>query len=185
MISRVILYGQATMTYHYISINQLNVIIMNWTVFCTQVIKLLTRIANNGSSGGGSVPSNVATKDNTNDINKASQTEDGLMSKKDKKKLDGLKTLTQATSTTLGGVKIGYTTTSKNYAVQLDKNGKMFVNVPWTDTNTTYAAATNSTLGLVKQCAKVTKPVGETPAELKAAIIAIIDNMTTAGQMKA
>lgn len=35
MISRVILYGQATMTYHYININQLNVIIMNWTVFCT------------------------------------------------------------------------------------------------------------------------------------------------------
>lgn len=52
MISRVILYGQATMTYHYISINQLNVIIMNWAVFCTQVIKLLTKIANGGTGGG-------------------------------------------------------------------------------------------------------------------------------------
>lgn len=48
MISHVFLYGQATMTYHYISINQLNVIIMNWTVFCTQVIKLLTKIAEGG-----------------------------------------------------------------------------------------------------------------------------------------
>lgn len=52
MISHVILYRQATMTYHYISINQLNVIIMNWTVFCTQVIKLLTKIANGGTGGG-------------------------------------------------------------------------------------------------------------------------------------
>lgn len=56
MISHVILYGQATMTYHYISINQLNVIIMNWTVFCTQVIKLLTRIAEGGGTGGGVSP---------------------------------------------------------------------------------------------------------------------------------
>lgn len=56
MISRVILYGQATMTYHYISINQLNVIIMNWTVFCTQVIKLLTKIAEGVGTGGGVSP---------------------------------------------------------------------------------------------------------------------------------
>ena len=56
MISRVILYGQATMTYHYININQLNVIIMNWTVFCTQVIKLLTKIAEGGGTGGGVFP---------------------------------------------------------------------------------------------------------------------------------
>lgn len=56
MISRVILYGQATMIYHYISINQLNVIIMNWTVFCTQVIKLLTKIAEDGGTGGGVSP---------------------------------------------------------------------------------------------------------------------------------
>lgn len=56
MISRVILYRQATMTYHYISINQLNVIIMNWTVFCAQVIKLLTKIAEGGGTGGGVSP---------------------------------------------------------------------------------------------------------------------------------
>lgn len=118
-------------------------------------------------------------------IDKASQTEDGLMSKEDKKKLDGLKALTQATSTTLGGVKIGYTTAGKNYAVQLDKDGKMFVNVPWIDTNTTYAAATDTVLGLVKQAAKVAKPADDTNANLKIAIDGIINNMTAAGQMKA
>lgn len=117
-------------------------------------------------------------------IDKATQAEDGLMSKEDKKKLDGLKSLTQATSTTLGGVKIGYTTASKNYAVQLDKDGKMFVNVPWINTNTTYAAATDTVLGLVKQAAKVAKPADDTAANLKTAIDSIIDAMTAAGQMK-
>lgn len=116
-------------------------------------------------------------------IDKASQSEDGLMSKEDKEKLDGLKSLTQATSTTLGGVKIGYTTTGKNYAVQLDANGKMYVNVPWA--NTTYAAATDTVLGLVKQAAKVAKPTDDTNANLKVAIDAIIDAMTAARQMKA
>lgn len=56
MISHVILYGQATMTYHYININLLNITIMDWTVFCTQVIKLLTKIAEGGGTGGGVSP---------------------------------------------------------------------------------------------------------------------------------
>lgn len=47
-----------------------------------------------------------------------------------------------ATSSAYGGIQIGYTTSGKNYAVQLD-NGKAYVNVPWTDTNTTYTAGTN------------------------------------------
>lgn len=42
-----------------------------------------------------------------------------------------------ATSSTYGGIQIGYTTSGKNYAVQLNK-GKAYVNVPWTDTNTNY-----------------------------------------------
>ena len=41
-----------------------------------------------------------------------------------------------ANSTTAGLVKIGYTENGKNYPVELDSSNKMFVNVPWTDTNT-------------------------------------------------
>lgn len=55
----------------------------------------------------------------------------------------------QATSSALGLVKIGYTENGKNYPVELS-NGQMFVNVPWTDTNTTYSQATSTTAGLVK-----------------------------------
>ena len=44
-------------------------------------------------------------------------------------------TYSTATSSTLGLVKIGYTASGKNYPVQLS-NGQMYVNVPWTDTNT-------------------------------------------------
>lgn len=53
-----------------------------------------------------------------------------------------LKTIPAATSSTYGGIQIGYTTSGKNYAVQLN-NGKAYVNVPWTDTNITYTAGTN------------------------------------------
>ena len=46
-------------------------------------------------------------------------------------------TYTEATNTTYGLVKIGYQENGKNYPVELS-NGKMYVNVPWTDNNTTY-----------------------------------------------
>lgn len=51
-----------------------------------------------------------------------------------------LTSIPAATSSTYGGIQIGYTTSGKNYAVQLS-NGKAYVNVPWT--NTTYTAGTN------------------------------------------
>lgn len=45
-----------------------------------------------------------------------------------------------ATSTKMGGIKIGYTSDvvngSKTYAVELDDNDRAYVNVPWTDTVT-------------------------------------------------
>ena len=47
-------------------------------------------------------------------------------------------TLPQATTSALGGVKIGYSENGKNYPVELNSSGQMYVNVPWTDTNTTY-----------------------------------------------
>lgn len=53
-----------------------------------------------------------------------------------------LTSIPAATSSTYGGIQIGYTTSGKNYAVQLS-NGKAYVNVPWTDTNTTYTSGTN------------------------------------------
>lgn len=60
-------------------------------------------------------------------------------------------TYSQATSTTLGLVKIGYTENGKNYPVELNTSGQMYVNVPWTDTNTTYGLASTSANGLLKQ----------------------------------
>ena len=93
----------------------------------------------------------------------ASSSSSGLMSKEDKIKLDGISAgvtsitpgtgltgtssdsaittsgtinLKTAASGEIGGIKIGYTANGKNYPVQLDGD-KAYVNVPWTDTNTT------------------------------------------------
>lgn len=55
-----------------------------------------------------------------------------------------------SSATVLGGIKVGYPTSGKNYKVQLDSSGNAYVNVPWTDNNTTYNEATANTLGLVK-----------------------------------
>ena len=80
----------------------------------------------------------------------ATQSAQGLMSAADKKKLDGIATganaysLPVAASGTRGGVKIGYAANGKNYPVQLS-NEQMYVNVPWTDTNTTYSAMKGAT----------------------------------------
>lgn len=57
----------------------------------------------------------------------------------------------QATSSTLGLVKIGYLKSGRNYPVELNSSGQMYVNVPWTDSNTTYGLATTSANGLLKQ----------------------------------
>jgi len=59
-------------------------------------------------------------------------------------------TYSTATSSTLGLVKIGYSESGKNYPVELS-SGKMYVNVPWTDTvttdtNTTYTGGNGLTL---------------------------------------
>lgn len=74
----------------------------------------------------------------------------GLMSASDKAKLNGIAagannytyTLPAATSSALGGIKTGYTTSGKNYKVQLDSSNNAYVNVPWTDNDTTYSALT-------------------------------------------
>lgn len=53
-----------------------------------------------------------------------------------------LTSIPAATSNAYGGIQIGYTTSGRNYAVELS-NGKAYVNVPWTDTNITYRSGTN------------------------------------------
>lgn len=55
-------------------------------------------------------------------------------------------TYSQATSSTLGLVKIGYGENGKNYPVELNGSGQMYVNVPWTDNNTTYSAGAGLSL---------------------------------------
>lgn len=44
--------------------------------------------------------------------------------------------LPKATTSALGAVMLGYSASGKNYAIQADSNGKLYVNVPWTDDNT-------------------------------------------------
>ena len=61
----------------------------------------------------------------------------------------GITSIPQASSSALGGIKIGYSNDGRNYAVELDSSGKAYVNVPWTDTNTIYNVATTSANGLM------------------------------------
>lgn len=66
----------------------------------------------------------------------------------------GITSIPQASSSALGGIKIGYSDNGRNYAVELDSSGKAYVNVPWTDTNTIYNVATASANGLMSSSDK-------------------------------
>ena len=100
----------------------------------------------------GTMKVNVPWTDTNTTYNDATTSSRGLMTSAMVTKLNGIAnnannySLPTATSTTLGGVKIGYTESGKNYPVELNSNGQMFVNVPWTDTNTTYSAGIGLTL---------------------------------------
>lgn len=82
----------------------------------------------------------------------------GLMTAEDKEKLDTIDegannySLPKATDMTLGGVKSKDTGTreGRDYNVQVNSDGTMKVNVPWTDTTYTLSTASSSTLGGVK-----------------------------------
>lgn len=63
-----------------------------------------------------------------------------------------------ADSNNIGGIKTGYTQTGKNYPVALDGNKKAYVNVPWTDTNTTYKVMTGATASAAGQTGLVPAP---------------------------
>ena len=131
----------------------------------------------------------------------ATQSASGLMSASDKKKLDGIAenannySLPKATTSVLGGVKaagvrdatitktVGGTTTNRYYGVELDSNGAMFVNIPWSDTNT----KVNVTLGTTTKAYLL--GTSTTPTSTTQAVTAISDTGvyldTTAGRLTA
>lgn len=95
-------------------------------------------------------------------------------------------TYAKANTTTLGLVMIGYSENGKNYPVELDSSGKMYVNVPWTDTNTTYGVVgANGSTGLVKNGSTVTSASGYTACPIVGGIPYYKDTNTTYAYMKA
>lgn len=95
-------------------------------------------------------------------------------------------TYAKANATTLGLVMIGYSENGKNYPVELDSSGKMYVNVPWTDTNTTYGVVgANGSTGLVKNGSTVTSASGYTACPIVGGIPYYKDTNTTYANMKA
>ncbi len=92
----------------------------------------------------------IPAQDTNTTYSNATTSTSGLMSSTDKAKLDGIAggankySLPAASSSVRGGVKVGYTANGKNYPVQLS-NEQMYVNVPWTDNNTTYSAFKGAT----------------------------------------
>lgn len=95
-------------------------------------------------------------------------------------------TYAKANTSTLGLVMIGYAENGKNYPVELDGSGKMFVNVPWTDTNTTYGVVgANGTTGLVKNGSTVTSASGYTACPIVSGVPYYKDTNTTYANMKA
>ena len=92
-------------------------------------------------------------------LDPATSTKAGIMTTKDKVKLDGIApnannySLPLAANGTRGGIQLGYAANGRNYPVQLSGE-KAYVNVPWTDTNTTYGLATSTNDGLMSRADK-------------------------------
>lgn len=87
-----------------------------------------------------------------------------------------------ASANTRGGIKSGYEQNGKNYPVQINAQEQAYVSVPWTDNNTTYAAATASVLGLVKKGAAVfPAATGADAAALVTKINELLTSLKNAG----
>ena len=69
-----------------------------------------------------------------------------------------IKGIPAASNDNVGGIKIGYIQNEKNYPVALDENNKAYVNVPWSDTNTTYEVMTGATASAAGQAGLVPAP---------------------------
>lgn len=87
----------------------------------------------------------IGTKANASDVYTKTQADAAFQAKG-----TYLTAVPMASTSTLGGIKTDYTQQDKSYPVKVDSSGNAYVNVPWTDNNTTYSKATASTLGLVK-----------------------------------
>lgn len=87
-----------------------------------------------------------------------------------------------ASANTRGSIKSGYQQNGKNYPVQINAQEQAYVSVPWTDNNTTYAAATTSVLGLVKKGAAVAPAAtGADAAALVTKINELLTSLKNAG----
>lgn len=87
-----------------------------------------------------------------------------------------------ASANTRGGIKSGYQQNGKNYPVQINDQEQAYVSVPWTDNNTTYAAANASVLGLVKKGAAVAPAAtGADAAALVTKINELLTSLKNAG----
>lgn len=98
----------------------------------------------------------VSTGQTTPDNNNVDGGHPGLMTAKDKAKLETIEwsannySLPKAGSEVLGGIQLGYTNEGQNYKLQTDNNGNGYVNVPWTDTVYSLPTANADNLGGVK-----------------------------------
>lgn len=114
-------------------------------------------------------------------LGQASKLRAGVMTASDKSKLDGIAnnannySLPTASSTIKGGITLGYSQNGKNYPVAIDSNGKAYVNVPWTDTNTKYSLATSTNDGLMSKADKVKIDGIDTTYAKKNEAISIVD----------
>lgn len=143
----------------------------------------------------------IHTKNYSTSIPAATTSAAGLMSSTDKTKLNGLSnyTLPVAKYNALGGIKPAYsstgaatlttaaatntttptieaktTTSGRYYGVEVDKNGVLFVNVPWTDNDTVYThpagSGASKTSGLYKFSTDSTSHISGVTAVTKADI---------------
>ena len=160
-----------------------------------------TRLATNlaiGTRTTTAVPVTSSTGTNV-DLPAATTTLAGVMTSADKTKLDGIAAsannyvLPTATSTVKGGVELFSdtvqsvaasevtATASRTYGIQLNSVGQAVVNVPWVDTNTTYAVATTSANGLMSSTDKTKLDGVAAGAQVNVATNLAITAGTTAG----
>ena len=90
-------------------------------------------------------------------------------------------TLPVATSSILGGIKIGYSASGTKYPLLLDTSNAAYVNVPWTDTKVNYVLNNNTQAFLMASVS--------TPTTTTAGRTAVGDNLvylsSTVGQLSA